>query len=369
VADQGDKHSKTEKPTPKHKKEARRKGQVAKSPELVGWITLIAGSMVLPLYFHSAEDRILSLTTAVIGVAGDPTEPGALAVLGTGLSDMMIIVLPILVMMMVIGVAANVAQVGFKIGGGAASPKLTNLSPMKGVKRLFSPRGLWALGKEILKLSVIGVLGYNAFSTLWHAMAGAQPADITPMVEFTGASLLHLVRIVAFVGLGLGLLDYAYQRHTHNKQMKMTKDEVKRENKDHQGNPLFKSEQKRRAMRLSRLRMLTAIAQADLVITNPTHVAVAIRYDKRRSAAPQVVATGADELAATIRAVATRNHVPIVEDPPLARAVYAACEIGDQIPKDLYMAVARLLAFVYALSPQLKEVRPVHRRPVSAMFA
>lgn len=363
----GDKHSKTEKPTPKHKKEARKKGQVAKSPDISGFVTLIAATMLLPLYFHSAETRMIALETASIGVVGDPTVPGAMSVLGLGLADMIIIVAPLLVAMMVLGVVSNIAQVGLKFGGGAMKPSLKKLSPKSGLKRIFGSQGLVLLAKSVIKLSVVGMLGYNTFLGLWHAVAGAQPVDITPLVSFTGAYLLHFVRVISVVGLGLGLLDYAYHRHANNKMLKMTKEQVKQENRDAQGDPRLKGEVRKRAMRMSRLRMLTAIGQADVVITNPTHIAVAIRYDRTRASAPQVVALGTDELAATIRKVAMKHHVPIVEDPPLARAVYAACELGDIIPKNLYMAVARLLAFVYTLSPQLKEVRPVHRRPVTAL--
>jgi flagellar biosynthetic protein FlhB len=225
------------------------------------------------------------------------------------------------------------------------------------------------LTKTVIKLAVIALFATRDIIGLMHTLMGAQPVAMGPLIDYAGAELLGFVRTLAVIGFLLGLADFAFQRHKLSADLKMTKQEVKDEMRESQGDPRFKGQIRSRQRAMSRLRMMAEVSRADLVITNPTHYAVALKYDRTRSSAPRVVAKGADEVAARIREEATRHGVPIVEDPPLARAVFGACEIQDEIPEALYMAVARLLAYVYALSPALKSMRPIHRRPASALVA
>ncbi len=361
----GDRHAKTEKPTAKKKKDAKKKGQVAKSTEIGGWFSLLIATFAMPAVFGAAEHRVLALQSAAVLVMAHPSVPRALAILGLGLEDVMIIALPIAGVMAVLGVASSVAQVGMVISAKGITPQFSKLNPINGIKKLFSARGIWELVKSLLKLIVISALATKDLMGLWHAIVGSEPVAMGPLIDYAGSTLLGFVRTLALVGFLLGLADYAFQRRRMGKDLMMTKHEVKEEHRQQEGDPQTKGAIRRAQRSMSRLRMMAEVGRADMVVTNPTHVAVALRYDRARSSAPRVVAKGVDEVAARIRAVAAEHGVAVVEDPPLARAVYAACEIDDEIPASMYLAVARLLAFVYGLSPDLRRARPVHRLPPS----
>jgi flagellar biosynthetic protein FlhB len=365
----GDRHSKTEKPTPKRKKDARQKGQVARSPEIAGWLSLLVVAMALPVAFGAAERRMLALETQVTRVMSHPTVGGALGVLGHGMETAALMVMPFAGIALVVGVIASVSQVGLTLSAKGLTPQFSRLNPINGLKRLFSVRGVWEVGKTILKLTVIGLVAAKDVLALWHTMLGAQPVAMGPLIDYAGSTLLGFVRTLAAVGLLLGLADYAFQRRRLQSDLMMTKQQVKDEMREREGDPRHKGHIRRRQRAMSRLRMMAEVGRSDLVITNPTHFAVALRYDRSRSPAPRVVAKGHDAVAARIREEATKHGVPIVEDPPLARAIYGACELEDEIPETLYMAVARLLAFVYSLTPALKSARPVHRRAATALVA
>ncbi len=365
----GDRHSKTEKPTPKRKKDARDKGQVARSPEIAGWASLLVVIMILPAAFGYAESRILAVQAMADQVMAHPSVPGALGVIGHGLENAFLIILPFAGLIALIGMMASVAQVGLVFSGQGIKPQFSKLNPAHGLKRLFSKRGVWELAKTTIKLSVIAFIATRDIIGMVHTLMGAQPVAIQPLLDYAGSTLLGFVRTLAVIGLLLGLADFAFQRRRLTSDLMMTKQQVKDEMREREGDPRFKGQIRRRQRAMSRLRMMAEVSRADLVITNPTHYAVALRYDRSRSAAPKVVAKGSDDVAARIREEATRHGVPIVEDPPLTRAIYAACELQDEIPESLFMAVARLLAFVYSLSPALKEMRPIHRRPASALVA
>ena len=359
----------TEKPTPKRRKESRRKGQVAKSPDLSAWLTLLIGSLILLSFFRSTDKRLTGLVAMSTDAMTNPTPAGALSVLDKGLTDMLAIVLPFAGVFAAVGVAANMAQTGGLFSLGAAAPKWEKLNPIHGAKQLFSVQSIWQLGKQLVKLLALVGLAYASVSGLAHTLVGSQPADMGPVVSYAGSTLLGLIRDVAAVGLLLGIADYAWQRHRLEKSLKMTKHEVKEENKQQEGNPLIKGEVRKKMLRMSRARMMAAVAGADLIVVNPTHYAVALRYDPNRGRAPVVVAKGIDELALRIREEGCEHKVPVVEDPPLARAIYAACDLEDAIPADLFLAVARLLAFVFGLSPIVRAAGLVHRRPASALVA
>ncbi len=360
---------KTEKPTPKRKKEARRKGQVAKSVDVSGWLTVLVASMLLPSLLHAATNRLTGLFAQAAGVMTRPSQGGALQVLSSGLGDVFALVLPLAGSMAVVGVIANVAQTGPVVSLHAAAPKWEHLNPLAGVKRLFSLSSLWQLAKQVLKLALLVAVAGPGLNGLAHQLLGSRPVDMTPMIAYSGGKMLSLVRQVALGGLLLGIADFAVQRRRMAKSMKMTKQEVKDEARQSEGDPVVKGAIRRKQRTLSRMRMMAAIAGADVVITNPTHFAVALRYDPAAGGAPRVVAKGADALAARIREEATRHAVPIVEDPPLTRAVFAACDIDDAIPAELYLAVARLLAFVFTLPAAVRRSGVAHHRPNSALVA
>jgi flagellar biosynthetic protein FlhB len=365
----GKNDDKTEKPSAKRKQKARRKGQVATSREVSSWIVALAGTMLLPVLLRTGEARLIDLFGRVSNVMTAPSVAGATGVLQVGLGDVVLLVLPVAGAFAALGVLADVAQTGGLFSLEAAAPKFSRINPVSGIKRLLSVQSLWQLVKQALKIGLLVIVAYKVLFGLGTKLVGSQPVDMTPVVSYAGSTILGLVRDVALIGFLLALGDYAVQRRRHNKSLKMTKHEVKEENRQSDGDPLVKREVRRKQMRLSRARMMAAVAGADVVVTNPTHYAVALRYQAGRGHAPQVVAKGSDEVALRIRAEATKHGVPIIEDRPLAQAIYAACEIDSFVPRELYVAVARVLAFVFTLPAIVKSSGKVHQRPTSALVA
>lgn len=360
---------KTEKPTPKRKKEARKKGQIAKSPDVSAWLIMLAGSMIVPMLFRSAQKKLTGLIGQSTAVMANPSPAGALVIMEKGLGDAVSLIMPVVATFAVIGVAASVAQTGLVLAPGALSPKWSKLNPISGIKNLLSTQSVWALVKQLLKLVALVGIAYMTVNGLLHKLVGSAPVNMAPVVSYTGSQLLSLTQKVSVAGLVLAVGDFAWQKRRINKQLKMTKKQVKDENKQAEGDALVKGQIRKKQFRMSRSRMMAAIAGADVIVVNPTHFAVALRYDSGRGGAPVVVAKGADEMALRIREEGKKHKVPVVEDPPLARAVYAACDVEDAIPPELFLAVARLLAFVFTLSPIVRAAGLVHRRPSTALVA
>jgi flagellar biosynthetic protein FlhB len=365
----GKNDDRTEKPTPKRKKDARKKGQVARTPELAGWLVLLVTTWRLPALYRSASSTLTGLFATAGTVMSNPSPGAALAIFARGLGDVATILLPLLVPIVVVALVANVAQTGGVVSMQLAKPKWDHVNPVAGLKRLLSPQSGWQLIKQLLRLGVLGIIAYNLVSKLATLLVGARLVALGPALGYTATSLLSLVRDVAAVGLGIAAIDFGIARRRIAKQLKMTKQEVKDEHISQEGNPLIKRSIRQKQYRVSRSRMMAAVLSADVVVTNPTHFAVALRYDPASRRAPQVVAKGADEIALRIRAHAADHGVAVVEDPPLARAIYAACEIDDFIPQELFTAVARLLAFVFTLPATMRAAGGVLRRPNSALVA
>lgn len=360
---------KTEKPTPKRRREARRKGQVARSPDVAGWMVVLAATLLVPVLFRATGTRVTALWGEATQVMTNPTPAGALRVLQSGLGDVVALVLPLVGGFAVVAVASNVAQTGLVFAPQAAAPKFDHLNPISGIKRLVSVNSLWMLVKQVLKLACLVLVAGSILRKLGTTLVGSQPVDMAPLVSYAGSTILGMVRDVAAVGLVLGVADYAVQRHRTNKSLKMTKHEVKEENRQSEGDPTVKREVRKKQYRLSRTRMMAAVAGADVIVVNPTHFAVALSYDPAGGRAPRVVAKGTDDLAWRIRQKGTEHGVPIVEDPPLARAIYSACDVDAEIPHELYVAVARLLAFVFTLPAVVRASGAAHRRPTTALIA
>ena len=356
----GDKHSKTEKPTPKRRREARRRGQVARSADIGGWSAPLLGSLLASWYFGMAERRVVGLMAAASNVMAAPTASSATGLLGSGLLDVLYIVVPLGAAMMVLGIVTNVAQVGPGLSFESARPQLSRVSPAKGLKRLFSPNTLWELAKQVLKLALLSLVAFRTLDMALHTLGGTAPVGLGPIVGYLASSVLGLIRVVALFGLALGLADYAIQRHRLTSGLKMTKQEVKDEHRQQEGDPTTKGELRRRSYAIARSRMMASVKTADVVVANPTHYSVALHYRAESGAAPRVVAKGSGPLALRIRDEASRHDIPVVEDPPLARYLYAVCGVDEQIPPELYLVVARLLAFVFALT-----VEPAHNRAPS----
>jgi flagellar biosynthesis protein FlhB len=261
------------------------------------------------------------------------------------------------------GVIGTVAQIGLFASGKTMKPKFSKLSPVAGIKRLVSPHGVWELVKSLVKLAIIGLVAYAGVKKMILQAGIGTSTTLGAEISLGGSTVLTVFRNVAFLGLLFSLADFAVQKHKLTKGMRMSKQEIKDEAKDAEGDPHTKGKIKQRMRQMSRNRMMAAVSRADVVVMNPTHFAVAIRYQTSESPAPVVIAKGRNAVALRIRAEAHKHHIPVVEDPPLARALHALCKLDQQIPPNLFVAVARLLAFVYKLPVTGRLYATSHRTP------
>ena len=341
-----DKSSKTEKPTAKRKREARKQGNIPRSPEIGTWVSILtatffvkstvsaAGSLERKLFAHAAT----AITQADLGQG--------MKLFGEGLTGFAAVMAPLLLGLMVVGVITNLAQVGLAFK--PPKPKFKNLNPFPGLKRLFAPTNAWQAAKEVVKLSLLGLVAWKALASIVPALTSGGHLALGTVLATVAVQALDFVRNIAFLGLTIAAIDYGITRRRIGKSLMMSKQEIKDESRQSEGDPHVKGQIRAMQRKMSRLRMMAEIASADAIVVNPTHVAVAIKYDPAKGA-PRVVAKGADELATRIRKEADKHRIPMVEDIPLARTLYRVCDVGDEIPGDLYEAVARLLAFLFAL--------------------
>ena len=342
------KEERTEEPTAKRKREARLDGQLARSPELVAWGQLLAASLLIRLSITLGGHSLLELMDQMDKALAQP-EPGtALRLLGTAAQGAALALAPLAGGMFVLGVVGNLAQIGLAFSPRALKPKWQRVNPAKGLKRLISPAALWEAGKSLLKFAVLGLVAWPTIRHLATTLAIGGPLPAGQVLGLVGASALRLMRDTALAGLALAFVDYALQRRRVKRATMMTRQEVREEARQSDGDPLVRSRIRQRQTEISRNRMMAAVSKATVVVVNPTHIAVALRYVPE-AGAPRVVAKGQGHIAARIREEAERHHVPIVRDVPLARTLHSVCRLDREIPADLYEAVARLLAFVFSL--------------------
>lgn len=336
---------KTEAPTPKRRRDARKEGQIAKTPELGIWLQILVASFGLQLTGSRAHDGLVEVTADIRAISVDPDPVRATGVLGSGLGFALSAVLPLAVVMMLVGVIALVTQTGFVLATKAAKPKFSKVNPLQGFKRLVKPEGVWKAAKSAIKMSILAAASWQPVLGITEEILDAGDTSIFAVASAVGRASVSLARTVAMIGLALAAADYAFQRWQTGKQLKMSKKEIRDEHKSTEGDPQIRGQIRRRQQEMSRNRMLAGVADASAVIVNPTHIAVAIRYEAG-SGAPRVVAKGKGLVADRIREEATKHFVPIVRDVPLARTLEQSCRIDQTIPPELYEAVARLLAFV-----------------------
>jgi flagellar biosynthesis protein FlhB len=351
---------KTEAPTPKRKREARKKGQVAKSMDFNGAVVLVMALFAL----SSLAPAVVSATAAAMRVIFAMIATPGQSMSSAGLRQLMQMVqntmlstaAPLAGVCLAVGLLANVSQVGFHPSFSVLRPDFKRINPVSGAKNLLGTRALFETAKALLKVIVVGaVAAMSLVPQLTHLSASVGTSPIA-LGSLMGSSAISIAQRAAFAYIGIGLIDLLYQRKKIAKSMKMSKQEVKEEYKQQNGSPEVKGAIRRRQMQAARARMMAAVPQADVVVTNPTHYAVALSYDGENPA-PIVVAKGQDHLAAAIRRIAIENDVPIVPDPPLARSLHASVEIGQMIPSELYAAVAQVLAFVYRVASKRKEAQ------------
>ena len=350
---------KTEAPTPKRVRDARKRGEVGKSQEIVSIGVLLTA--VLGLRFFGPMLWTDLQTILSEGLAnGTTTELTAESTrdLGrAGLASIVSTLLPLFAVLVLAAIAFNVGQTGLLLAGEKLKPKLSHLSPLKGAKRIVSPEGLVNLGKSLGKMGIVSAVVVLTMRSQIDeiALLGAlTPTDATGRLFALAFDIALRSALVLFV---LAALDWMWQRRSHTKRLRMTVQELKEENKDTDGDPQIRQAVRRRRQQLTN-RMIAAVPDADVVVTNPTHVAVALRYDTLTMQAPIVVAKGERLVAQRIKAVARKAGVPVLEEPALARALNAAVEIGHPVPANLYTAVAEVLAWVYSLRSRLPWTRP-----------
>ena len=343
---------KTEPATPRRRQEARKKGQVARSPELSGAVALFA--MVITLHATLGRDGgLLAYMQASLG--GAHTHLGAadpaLASAALGREALRVLFGTVGLAVLVggaFGLAASVAQVGFLWTTQPLVPDPNRINPMAGAARLLGSRGMFETAKAVAKMVIIGVIVFVTLRPRLPDLVALITLPDGALLAMLGGLLYALGLRVAAALLVLALCDYAYQRWDHEKSLRMSKEEIKQEHKQSEGDPHIKHAIRQRQRAMARRRMMQDVPKADVVITNPTHFAVALAYDAQASSrAPVVLAKGADHVAAKIRELAREHDVALVEEPPLARALHKEVEVGQEIPPALYAAVAEVLAYVY----------------------
>ncbi|MGY1849076.1 EscU/YscU/HrcU family type III secretion system export apparatus switch protein [Blastococcus sp. SYSU DS1021] len=360
MAKDGPGGEKTEKPTPQRLKKARKEGQIPRTQELGTWLGVAAASFLLPMLVGNAFDTVRQLFVHVGAVARNPEITTVTALLGTALVAFLTTLVPTAIALMLVGVASSAAQGGVRFAGKPMKPTLKKFNPLPAFKRMFGTQGLWEVSKALIKTAALGtvVIVTSERAQTLVSSAGALPLSAVA-ATFTDSAVL-MFRVVAVTGLVIAVADFVVVRTKMLKQLKMSKYEITQEHKQAEGDPYMKAHRRGVQMSMSRNRMMAEVADADVLLVNPTHVAVALKYDAAKGA-PRVVAKGAGEVAAKLRERATEARVPMVQDVPLARALHASCELGQEVPPQLFTAVARVLAFVMHLGA--RGVRGGFHRP------
>ena len=346
---------KTEPATQKKLDDARKEGQVAKSKEIANGMGLMALFLVLKIWtgkmgtgfletFNTIYNRIPQVANLIGGVA---PENEMILLLRHGVTQLLLIILPIFLVGFVVAFVSDIWQVKWKPTTKPLQPKLSKLNPLKGFKKIFSTNSLVELLKSFIKILIIVWMAYSYIKDRTEYLFLLYDMEILPALQLILQVVTDLGIRIAALYIVFAFADYAYQKWKFAEDMKMTKQEVKEEYKNQEGDPQIKGKIRQKMQEASRRRMMQAIPQADVVITNPTHYAVAIKYDPAISDAPMVVAKGQDYLAQKIKEIARENKVEIVENKPLARMLFANVEVGEAVPPEMYQAIAEVLAFVY----------------------
>jgi flagellar biosynthetic protein FlhB len=360
MAKDGPGGEKTEKPTPQRLKKARKEGQIPRTQELGTWLGAAAASALLPMLVENAFTAVQELFLHFGAVATDP-DPADLSILmGQALRAFLTTLLPTALGLMVVGLAASAAQGGVTIATKGMKPTLKKLNPFPGIKRMFGTQGLWEAAKAVIKTAALATVVVITSGRAQELVSSSGSLPLSAIVSTFADSAVLMFRVVAVTGLVIAVADYVIVRMKTMKKLKMSKYEIQQEHKQAEGDPHMKAHRRSVQMSMSRNRMMAEVAEADVLLVNPTHVAVALKYEAERGA-PRVVAKGAGEVAARLRARAEEAGVPMVQDIPLARALHASCDLGQEVPPQLFTAVARVLAFVMHLGA--RGVRGGFHRP------
>jgi flagellar biosynthetic protein FlhB len=349
---QSDGQERTEKATAKRRQEARRKGQVAQSRELPSVLILMTA---MSFFYFGGSWMFWNMSEVLGGIYQQldtlridaVTDVSAFS--GALFKKVFHILIPFFVAVLIAGLAANIGQVGFEMHGESMRPKLGKFNPISGLKKLVSLRALVELIKSLFKILIVGSIAVAVIKKEMIKFPALMQQEVSDILAFIGKVAFEIFFYVCLVLIILAVLDYIYQRWQFEENLKMTKQEVKDERKQVEGDPQVKRQIRKAQLEMAARRMMAAVPEADVVITNPVHLAVALKFDAVQMMAPTVIAKGAGPVAERIKEIARQNEVPIVEDKPLAQALHKMVEIGEFIPAELYRAVAEVLAYVYRL--------------------
>jgi flagellar biosynthetic protein FlhB len=348
MAEDTDQSNKTEEPSSRRLEDARRRGEVAKSADLVSWASLAGVAGAIAIYggwaCQDLAQRLVPFLEAPDAFSLE--NGGAVDVMRRALGAGAPVMLMVLGAAMVSGVAGNVLQQGFLFSGARLKPDLSKLSPIEGLKRIFGIDGLAAFVRSLIKLVIVGWVAWASLGPHWRdaeGLPGMEPAAILPFAAGLIRSLA--ISVLTFLGAG-AMLDWIWQRQRFMQRMRMSREELKEEIRQSEGDPHVKAKLRQIRNERARKRMIQQVPKATVVIANPTHYAVALLYKQGETEAPICVAKGADQVALRIRQVAEEARVPVIEDPPLARALYASVEVDEVIPVGHYQAVAKIIGFV-----------------------
>jgi flagellar biosynthesis protein FlhB len=358
---------KTEQPTQQRLKKAKREGQIGRSPDIGAWFGMLAASIMLPRTLGAALDHAKDLMNQVPAVIANPEPAAAYRMLREALLAGGWAVLPLAGTLMAVGIAAAGAQGGIRVATKLFIPKFSRLNPLPGIKKMFGPQALWEATKALVKTGVLATVLYRTTKDVVPVLMTAGKLPLASLAAVVKDATLGLIRAAAVAGIAMAAVDYFVVRRRTNKQLRMTKEEVKQENKNTEGDPLIKAQIRSRQMAMARNRQMADVPTADVVMINPTHVAVALRYEPAKGA-PRVIAKGQGPIATRIRELAAEHRVPMVQDVPLARALHDGCDVGAEISAELYGAVAKVLAFVMSLKAR-GSAAGLHRNPNSAPTA
>ena len=345
---------KTEQPTAKKRSKARDEGQVAKSQDVSTAAMLLAGFFALSLFAGGMLTSILGLFHVGIGLFNsdvyDFNYTNVARHVAWGLGQILLLVAPMFAVSIAVGLVVNIRQVGWKITTKPLKPKFSKLNPIKGFKRIFSLQSVVNLVKSLVKFAAVGAVVFTVLSSEMDFIPSMLDVSFGNAIAYIGGLIVQIGLTIGVLYIFIAIADYGYTKWKHTKDLKMTKQEVKEEWKQAEGNPQVKSKIRKKMMEVSMRRMMQNMPQADVIITNPTHYAVALKYDMMGLVgAPVLVAKGVDYMAKRIRDAGAELDIPIIENPPLARAIYNDVDLEQEIPEELYVAVAEIMAYVFKL--------------------
>jgi len=344
----------TEQPTGKRIQDARDKGQVAKSTEVSTAFLFLVSVLAFYFYIPSVARHLSSIVRYYMGnlMLWNGSQESAISIFTSGVVQLAILLLPILAIFMVVGLVSNIVQIGFNVSGEPLIPKFSKLNPITGFKNKFmSLRSLEQLVKSLVILLIFSLVAYRAIRRELPIFPPLLNSDVSVIALTLFRAVMRLLWDSLWMFILIAVADFAFQRWQHTQDLMMTKQEVKEEHKQSEGDPRVKSRIRSLQFQMARRRMLKAVPKATVVITNPTHLAIALQYERGKMIAPLVVAKGAGFVAEKIKEEARKHSIPIMENKPLAQALFKAADIGDYVPEELYRAVAEVMAYVYRLKP------------------